>query len=230
MMASPAPSAAHVSSRTAAALLVFTLVFTGLMAATYNATRPLLEASAQAEKMKLVNEVLPPGQYDNDLLVDFAVLPPQPALGLDAESRLYRARKGGEPVALVLEAAAPDGYAGRIALVLAVRADGRLAAVRITGHKETPGLGDYIDPKKDKQGRKRGRLWIAQFNDAALGAGAAGPWKVKKDGGRFDYMTGATISARAVANASGKALAWAVERRERLFALPVGGKYEEGAP
>ncbi|MDP2821996.1 MAG: RnfABCDGE type electron transport complex subunit G [Sulfuritalea sp.] len=216
-------TAARISIRTASVLLVFTLVFTGLMAATYNATRPLLEASAQAEKMKLINEVLPLGQYDNDLLADFVALPPQPALGLDAESRLYRARKGGQPVALVLEAAAPDGYSGRIALVLAMHADGRLAAVRVTGHRETPGLGDYIDPKKDKKGKKSGQPWITQFNDLARDA----RWKVKKDGGRFDYMTGATISARAVANASGKALAWAAGHREKLFALPARGKFEE---
>jgi electron transport complex protein RnfG len=38
-------------------------------------------------------------------------------------------------------------------------------------------------------------------------------WRVKKDGGHFDQMAGATISARAVTNASGRALAWAVEIR-----------------
>jgi electron transport complex protein RnfG len=50
---------------------------------------------------------------------------------------------------------------------------------------------------------------------------------VKKDGGRFDQMSGATISARAVTNASGRALAWAAENRDRLFALPANARYEE---
>lgn len=213
----------RISFSSAVVLLLFTLVFTGLMAMTYKATKPILDASAQAEKLKMINEVLPPASYDNDLLADGIDLPPLKELGLDDVSKLYRARKDGQPVALVLEAAAPDGYSGRINLVLAMDAEGRLKAVRVTGHKETPGLGDYIDPKKDKN---KAEPWIGQFNDKGHDLALGGLWKVKKDGGQFTYRTGATISARAVTNASGKAMAWAAERREKLFTLPVGAKLE----
>lgn len=214
----------RISASSAVVLLLFTLVFTGLMAFTYSATKPLLDASAQAEKLKLINEVLPPNSYDNDLLADAIVVKPTRELGLEDESKLYRARKSGQPVALVLEAAAADGYAGRIGLVLAVAADGRLTALRVTGHKETPGLGDYIDPKKDKN---KASPWITQFNGQGYDLALGGLWKVRKDGGPFAYRTGATISARAVTNASGTAMAWAVERRDRLFALPISAKFEE---
>lgn len=213
----------RISFSSAIVLLLFTLVFTGLMAATYQATKPILAASAAAEKLKLINEVLPPTSYDNDLLADGIDLPPLKELGATDTTRLYRARKNGQPVALVLEAAAPDGYAGRVGLVLAVTADGRLTAVRVTGHKETPGLGDYIDPKKDKN---KASPWIAQFNGQGYDLALGGRWKVKKDGGEFAYRTGATISARAVANASGKAVVWAAEHREKLFALSTDGKWE----
>jgi electron transport complex protein RnfG len=162
--------------------------------------------------------------YDNDLLADAVTLPPQKELGSTEPTRLYRARKGGQPVALVLEATAPDGYSGRIGLVLAVDVEGRLAAVRVTGHKETPGLGDYIDPKKDKN---KASPWIAQFNGQGYDLTLGGRWKVRKDGGEFAYHTGATISARAVTNATGKAVLWAAERRDRLLALPVGSSLEE---
>lgn len=214
----------RISASSAVVLLLFTLVFTGLMAFTYSATKPLLDASAQAEKLKLINEVLPPVSYDNDLLADGIVVAPTRDLGLEDETKLYRARKNGQPVALVLEAVAQDGYAGRIGLVLAVAADGRLLALRVTSHKETPGLGDYIDPKKDKN---KASPWIAQFADRGYDLALGGLWKVTKDGGPFTYRTGATISARAVTNASGMAVAWAAERRERLFALPGGARLEE---
>lgn len=223
----PQPGAVKVSVRTAIVLLLFTLVFTALMAFTYRATKPILDASAQAEKLKLIGEVLPPAAYDNKLLDDAVLLPPTPALGLDGETRVYRARKGSEAVALVLEAVAPDGYSGRIGLVLAMLADGRLRAVRVSQHKETPGLGDYIDPKKDKN---KASPWIGQFSGQGYDLALGGLWKVRKDGGRFDSRTGATISARAVTNASGKALVWAAERREKLFALPAGTTYEEKMP
>jgi len=91
--------------------------------------------------------------------------PPTPALGLDQPSRIYRARKGGEPVALVFEAAAADGYSGHIGLILAVRKTGEVVAVRVTEHRKTPGLGDYIDPRKDKN---REHPWITQFSRLSL--------------------------------------------------------------
>jgi Na+-translocating ferredoxin:NAD+ oxidoreductase subunit G len=217
-------SVLRISLRTAAIMLAFTLVFTAMMAGTYKATEPLVAASALAEKLRLIGEVLPPAQYDNDLMADAVTLPPQAALGLDYETRLWRARRNGVPAALVFEAAARDGYSGRISLILAVGADGRLLAVRVTGHKETPGLGDYIDPKKD---RNKSRPWITQFNNLGFDDVPRDRWRVKKDGGRFDQMSGATISARAVTNASGRALAWAAENRDKLFALPANGRYEE---
>ncbi len=217
-------SALRVSIRTAVILLLFSLVFTGLMAGTYSLTRPLVEASAQQEKLRLIGEVLAEGSYDNDLLADRIALPPNAAIGQDVESVVYRARKAGEPVALVFEAAAPDGYSGRIGLLLAVGADGRLSAVRVTGHRETPGLGDYVDPKKDKD---KARPWITQFNGQGFDTVPKAQWRVRKDGGRFEQRVGATISARAVTNATGRALAWAAERRERLFAAEAGTRYGE---
>ena len=211
-------TALKMSLRTSGMLLVFTLAFTGFMAAVYNATQAEIAASAQAEKLKLISEVLPAERYDNVLLDDFATLPATPELGLSAPSRVYRARKAGQPVALVFEAAAPDGYAGRIGLLVAVNADGKLAGVRVTEHKETPGLGDYIDPKKDKN---KTRPWITQFNTLGLADVPQTQWRVKKDGGQFDYMTGATISARAVSQAVGRAVKFATEQRETLFAAPT---------
>ncbi len=104
--------------------------------------------------------MLPPGSYDNDLLADVVRIGPAPQIGMDEGGRVWRARKGGEPVALVVEGAATDGYAGRIALVVAVNTNGLLSGVRVTQHKETPGLGDYIDPKKD---RRKDLPWIGQF-------------------------------------------------------------------
>jgi electron transport complex protein RnfG len=217
-------SVLRIATRTAAIMLAFTLIFTALMAGTYRATAPLVAASALAEKLRLIGEVLPPGAYDNDLMADAISLPPTRALGLDDETRLWRARKDGAPAALVLEAAAPDGYSGRVGLILAVAADGRLISVRVTSHKETPGLGDYIDPKKD---RNKARPWITQFNGLGFDTVARDKWRVKKDGGRFDQMAGATISARAVTNAGGRALAWTMENRDRLFALPADSRFDE---
>jgi electron transport complex protein RnfG len=210
-----APGAAGLSARTGIILVIFTAAFTALMALIYQATKAPIEASAHDEKLRLIGEVLPQSSYDNALLDEGIDIPATTALGLDQPSKVYRARKQGAPVALVLEAAAPDGYSGRIDLLLAVRASGEVVAVRVTRHKETPGLGDYIDIRKDKH---KARPWITQFNEQGFATVPPGDWHVKKDGGRFDQVAGATISARAVTNAVGRALRYAVDNRERLFA------------
>ncbi len=220
-------SGLRISVRTAAIMLAFTLVFTALMAGTYSATAPLVAASALAEKLHLIGEVLPAAIYDNDLMADAITLPPQTALGLAEDTRLWRARKNGAPAALVLEAAAADGYSGRIGLLLAVKASGELLAVRVTEHRETPGLGDYIDPKKDKN---KAQPWITQFGNLGFDRVPREDWRVKKDGGHFDQRAGATISARAVTNASGRALAWTLEHRDQLFTLPANSRFEESKP
>ena len=210
-----APSAATMAVRTAVILFLFVVVFTGLLASAYLATRPTIEAAAAAEKMTLIDEVLPRSSYDNDLLKDAVTLPASAALGLDDASTAYRARRGGQPSALVLEAVAPDGYAGKIRLLIAFAADGSVLGVRVTQHKETPGLGDYIEPAKD---RNKQRPWISQFNGLTPAAIDAREWKVKKDGGRFDSVAGATVTPRAVIKAIRNAALYVADNRERLFA------------
>lgn len=207
-------TASGMALRTAAILFLFVIVFTGLLSAAYQWTKPSIEASALAEKMKLLNEVLPAADYDNNLLEDSLSLPPTPELGLKEASTLYRARKAGQPAALIFEAAAPDGYAGRIRLLIAVRADGKVAGVRVTQHKETPGLGDYIDPRKDKN---KAAPWIDQFVGLSLTSGGDKAWRVRKDGGRLDYHAGATVSPRAVAKAVQRAVRWVDGEHDRLF-------------
>jgi len=214
-------SAAGMAVRTAATLFVFVIVFTGLLSGAYLWTKPAIEASAAEEKMKLVDEVLPRGEYDNALLEDTLALPPTTELGLADPTTLYRARKDGKPAALVFETVAPDGYAGKVKLILAVRADGQVAGVRVTQHKETPGLGDYIEVKKDKN---KARPWITQFAGMSLAQVADNEWKVKKDGGRIDYHAGATVTPRAVSKAVLKAVKWAEANRDQLFANTGGAK------
>ncbi len=214
------PSAAGMAVRTAVILLIFVVAFTSLLAAAFLWTRPAIEAAAAEEKMKLIGEVLPRELYDNDLLKDSRQLAPSAVLGLDEASTAYLARKGGEVTALVFEAVAPDGYSGKIRLLLGVSADGTLLGVRVIQHKETPGLGDYIEPKKD---RNKERPWIRQFDGLSLAAVADRDWRVRKDGGRFDSVAGATVTPRAVIKAVHKALQYVAENHRQLFASSQGG-------
>lgn len=203
-------------------MVAFTAGFVALMAATYEATLPNIEASQREEKLKLINDVLPPASYNNELLTDTVLVLPTKALGNGDTFALYRARQDDKPVALVLEATAPDGYSGNIGLIIAVGSDGFVSGVRVTTHKETPGLGDYIDPAKDKN---KAQPWISQFAHLHYADMKASDWSVKKDNGQFTYHAGATISPRAVSRAVGRAVSWASQHQAQLFALPHGATF-----
>ena len=198
---------------TALTLLIFAVIGSALLSGTFSLTRPAIVASEQAEKLARISETLPAGSYDNDLVRDARPLPPDPLLGLRHAGLYYPAFKAGIPVAVVLEAAAPDGYAGEIRLLVGILADGRIAGVRVTAHKETPGLGDYIDAAKSR--------WIHVFDGRRLGDPADALWKVRKDGGYFDYMAGATITPRAVVKAVHRSLQYFAAHRETLLSNPA---------
>ena len=85
------------------------------------------------------------------------------------------------------------GYGGEIAVILGVEASGQLLGVRVLSHAETPGLGDKIEEKKSN--------WILAFTGLSLANPPPAHWAVKKDGGKFDQFSGATISPRAVVRA-----------------------------
>ena len=85
-----------------------------------------------------------------------------------------------------------------------------MAVVRVISHKETPGLGDKIEAKRND--------WILQFAGLSLDNPDKNNWKVKKDGGQFDQFTGATITPRAVVNAIRGALEYFAANRDKLFA------------
>lgn len=195
---------------TALTLLVFSVVGAALLSGAFTLTRPTIERSEQAVKLALVSQTLPAGSFDNDLIRDARELPASAQLGLKRPGLVYIARKQGVANAVVLEAVAPDGYSGEIRLLVGIHADGRVAGVRVTAHKETPGLGDYIDIARSP--------WIKQFTDKSLTAPADAAWKVRKDGGSFDYLAGATITPRAVIKAVNKALHYFAEHQAELLA------------
>ena len=206
---------------TSLTLLVFSVICAGLLAGVYLATHPTIERSEQAEKMALVAQALPKGSFDNDPIHDALPLPADPLLGLKHASLAYVAARTGTPVAVVLEAAARDGYAGEIKLLIGIQADGRIAGVRVTSHHETPGLGDYIDIAKSN--------WIHQFVGKGVDTPPAEDWKVRKDGGQFDYLAGATITPRAVVKAVHKALRYFEQHKDTLL-RPAGAAPSSPTP
>lgn len=198
------------STRTALILLAFALIGTALLAFVFNITRGAIEHNEEQRKLELISQTLPKDMFDNDLINDVVTLAPDKLLGTESPTPAYRAKLKSQPSALVLEAIAPDGYSGKIKLLIAIRNDGEITGVRVISHKETPGLGDYIEIAKSN--------WIKVFDGKSLDNHKEKDWQVKKDGGKFDYMTGATITPRAMVRATHKALEYYAIHGTQIFA------------
>lgn len=199
--------------RTGSILFLFALVGTGVLAYTYSQTHTVIEKSAQKEKLAFINQVLPKALYDNDLLTASRELPADPLLGTRKPSSMWLATRNGQPAGLVLEAVAPEGYSGDIGLLIGIDAKGVVTGVRVTQHKETPGLGDYIQLTKSQ--------WILQFDGKFYHPDQDSFWKVKKDGGQFDSRAGATITPRAIVKAVREALKYFQLHQETLLQTEV---------
>jgi Na+-translocating ferredoxin:NAD+ oxidoreductase subunit G len=196
--------------KTAGVLIAFALVYTFLLSSVFEATKAPIEKSEAAARMALFGQIVPPSMHNNDLLKDAVNIAPNDLLGNKQASIANRARIDNKPVAIILEAIAHDGYSGDIKLLIAIKFDGSIAGVRVLTHKETPGLGDYIDIAKGN--------WIKLFDGQSLLKISSLQWAVKKDGGQFDYMAGATITPRAVVSAVHKALQYFEANKQALFA------------
>lgn len=169
-------------------------------AGTADAIRQRLAEDLQAS----LRQVVPAGLHDNDLLADVVALP-----GGDGKPlTVYRARREGVVTAVAFQVVG-QGYGGPITSIIGVASDGELLGVRVLQHLETPGLGDKIEEKKDD--------WILGFAGLSLGDPPKDKWKVKKDGGRFDQFSGATITPRAVVVAVRQGLEFFAANRARLL-------------
>jgi electron transport complex protein RnfG len=137
-----------------ATVTLFTVVFTALMAL-HHLGRHQADRSTpapQAEKLKLIGRSAAAGQLRQRPARrrGCASAPRRRARPADEDDPgIYRARKGGEPAALVFEPWRPTATRPHPPDRRGRRRRPRLG-VRVVTHKETPGLGDYIDPKKDR--------------------------------------------------------------------------------
>ncbi|MFY2764251.1 electron transport complex subunit RsxG [Arenimonas sp. MALMAid1274] len=205
--------AARESLRAGAQLALAALLATALLAGTHLLTRGRIAESELRSQREALQIVLPPASHDNDPVTD-AVTVQAPAWLGQASARVHRARLRGQHSALVLELTAPDGYAGPIRLLMAVDREGRVLGVRVTGHQETPGLGDDIEAGRSD--------WITRFTGRSLQDPPAPRWAVRRDGGDFDQFSGATVTPRAVVAAVRRGLEFVARHGDALRTAEAG--------
>lgn len=159
---------------------------------------PIAKAKA-AQQKKAVSQVLP--AFDND--------PAESVCEFKSPSgwqvKFMGAKKDGKLVAVAAIAANPNGYGGNIEMLMGIAPDGKVLSSLIVSHNETPGLGANICTRsfrktifnvteKAPEGMAP-NIYLDQFNGRTAGEKV---WHVRKNGGDFEYRTGATITSEAV--------------------------------
>ena len=190
-------------------LILTAMLAAALLSTVDRFTAPRIADNIAAERLKGLRAVLPPDAYDNEPHLDFVIVIDPELLGSDEPLPIYRARIGEKPVAAVLTAVAPNGFSGQIRLLVAVGVDGIMTGARVIEHRETPGLGDKIEANKSD--------WMHGFRGLDSVDPLTEEWVLKRDGGTFDQITGATVTSRAVLHAVRNAVLYFAAHRQDIF-------------
>jgi electron transport complex protein RnfG len=193
----------------AVVLALFAVAGTFFVSYTYDNTIDRIKENQRLALLKAFHILIPPSAHDNDVFTDIIQVQNKDLLGSKKSVKIYRARKEQKPIAVIINSVAPNGYNGNINLLVAIQFDGKLAGVRVIGHKETPGLGDAIEENRSD--------WITKFKALSLVNPNKKGWAVKRDGGEFDQFTGATITPRAIVKAVYNTLRYYEEHRDTLY-------------
>jgi len=190
-------------------LALFAATGTFFVSYTFDNTIARINENKRLALLKSIHVLISPSSHDNDIFTDTIQVSNKDLLGSKKSVNVYRARKDNKPIAVIINSVAPDGYNGNIELLVAVQYDGTLAGVRVSHHKETPGLGDAIEESRSD--------WIKTFTQKSLINTETKSWAVKRDGGEFDQFTGATITPRAIVKAVYNTLRYYQEHRDSLY-------------
>ena len=194
--------------RTVLVMVIFGVIFSTILQFVYNETNPIILISEAKAKERLLLQVVSKNLYNNDLINSYIKIQPNERLKNKDTIKGYIAMKENIVTAVILETRAPNGYSGEIKILVGISSDGNILGTRVIKHQETPGLGDYIDINKSD--------WINIFTFSSLKNTSQLEWAVKKDQGKFDYISGATITARAVIVAINEALIFFKENKFKM--------------
>ena len=190
-------------------LAVIAGLCTALVALTYTATAERIEVNEQAWLERSLQPALSGLFFDSGVTESMMTIPPPHDLPGSEAAIVYRVYAEDAPVAALFVVSARDGYAGPIRVLVGVDVSGAVTGVHVLEHRETPGLGDRVESGKSD--------WVQQFDGRSLIDPSPSGWAIKRDGGRFDQLTGASVTPRAIVKTIRDTLLYFEAHREEVF-------------
>jgi electron transport complex protein RnfG len=204
--------------KTGLTLAVIAAICTALVALTFQATRERIAANEKALLEQSLQPALAGTFYDSGVSESRLVLPSPHGLPGNEPAVVYRVFAEGEPVAALFAVTARDGFSGPIRILVGIDVDGTVTGVRILRHRETPGLGDKIESARSD--------WVFQFDGRSMGNPVATGWAIEVDGGKFDQLTGASVTPRAIIKAIRDTLNYFETHQDAIFLSESSGENE----
>lgn len=199
--------------RSGLTLAVIAAICSALVALTWQLTAGRIEANEKEWLARSLQPALAGLFFDSPVTESMITIPAPHDLPGSDDAIVYRVYSGEEPVAALFVVSAKDGYAGPIKFLVGIKMDGTVTGVRVLEHRETPGMGDRIETLKSD--------WVLQFDGHSLRDPEPRFWAIKSDGGRFDQLTGASVTPRAVIKAIRTTLGYFERNRDAIFAAPA---------
>ena len=191
-------------------LAAIAAICTALGAFTFELTDDRIAANQQAWLERSLQPALGGVSFDSGISESRLVIPTPHDLPGSDDATIYRVYSNGEPAAALFVVSARDGYSGAIWLLVGIDVNGAVTGVHVLEHRETPGLGDLVETGKSD--------WALQFRGRSLGDPAVAGWAIRRDGGEFDQLTGATVTPRAIVKAVRETLEYFAANSARIFA------------
>ena len=179
-------------------LSAITFLSSGLLMLSEYLTHDKITEQKKRLLLASLERLIPNHLHDNDLTQDTVMINEKELLGHRQEQTIYVGKLENKTTVIAIPVTARNGYSGDINILVGIKANGQVTNVKILEQHETPGLGDLIEAHKSN--------WIKQFPNQSFSSINKDMWQVKRDGGKFDQITAATISSRAVTDAIKKAL------------------------
>lgn len=169
-------------------LTIVCVVFANLV---HEASRDDIEANIKKAALAGITRVIK-ADYDNDIFTDVRQVPVPAIINSSGSVSVYHARNNGELQALAILPVETRGYSGQIKLIVGMDINANVTGLHVLSHNETTGFGARLHQDKSD--------WLTVFEQVSLANYKASDWAIKKEGGRFDQISGATITSRAVIN------------------------------
>ena len=173
-------------------LAVISAICMFLVLKTENLTKDLISYNQNEAKISKLASELMPKELLNGTSVKCNMFDDE---RIGKNMRIYTFTHKMQVRAYLMTYASSRGYSTPLVLIGAFDKDKNLIKNDVLISNETPGLGDKVE--------RRNGNFMDMFNGKGL---TDANWDVKKFGGDFDYITGSTVTSRAVVMATKEAL------------------------